>query len=313
VINLLSDLADYMRGEISDESAKGKSPSSFDPSEFPAEVIEGVTRVYLKATEEGPQPKEALEEAVKGQLPRIIDALVEQDIKEHGRFALPFDVKRSRLDGEGVLIRSPFPNAIEATEIFHLDSEHSHQKTTDEDATVVIRYNVVNYIHDAPALRRMFRRIEAETRDSEDRRDHMLDASTIYPLPLFERPGDLDEEPMRLFLAKAFFATDTLHVYDDRVELHSDSEKKTFTDFETFCGALSPSWGFDIHERFWNHTFAPNRDACLSRIERAVEGSPRKRDAERLERLKDFAGSKPFTAALATLARRARVATRYWK
>lgn len=314
VIDLLNDLAAHMHREIAGENAgEGESPSSFEPSELPTEVIEEVTRAYLKATEEGSQPKDALEEAVKEQLPRIIDALVEQDIKEHGRFALPFDVKRSRLDGEGVLIRSPFPNAIEATEIFHLDSEHSHQKTTDEEETIVIRYNVVNYIHDAPALRRMFRRIEEETRDSEDRRDHMVDASTIYPLPLFERPGDLDEKPMRLLLVKALFATDTLHVYDDRVDLHSDSEKKTFPDFETFCEALSPSWGFDVHERFWNHTFAPNRDACLSRIERAVEGSPRKRDAKRLERLKGFAGSKRFESALATLAHRARIATRYWK
>jgi hypothetical protein len=140
----------------------------------------------------------------------------------------------------------------------------------------------------------------------------MVDASTIFPLPLFERPGDLGEEHMALLLAKAFFSTDTLHVYDDRIEVHSGSEKKTFPDFETFCEALPPAWGFDIHERFWNHTFAPSRDACLARIERTVEGSPHKRDAQRLERVKDFAGSKPFTSALTTLARRARVATRYW-
>lgn len=314
VLNLLNDLAVHMRGEISEESRGEESAAStFEPSDLPDELIEGITRAYLKATEESSHPEDALQSAVEDRLPRIIDTLVEQDIKEHGRFDLPFEVKRSRLGGEGVLIRSPFPEAIEAPEIFHIDAEHNHEKTTDGDVTIVIHYNVVKYLHDAPALRRMFRRIEEETRDSEDRRDHMVDASTVYPLPLFERPGDLGEEHMALLLAKAFFSTDTIHVHPDRVEVHPDSEKKTFPDFETFCDSLPPAWGYAIHERFWNRTFAPNRNACLSRIERAVEGSPRKRDVQRLERVEDFAGSRAFGAALETLAHRARVATQYWK
>lgn len=308
VLELLNDLVVHMREEISGEE---NADASFDPSDLPDEVVQEVTRAYLQVTEGSPQPEDTLRSAVKEKLPEIVDAFVERDI-EQGRFTPPFEVKRARLGGEGVLVRSPFPGAIEAPEIFHIDQEHSHEKTTDEGTTVVIRYNVAKYIHDAPALRRMFKRIEKETKDSEDRRDHMVDASTIFPLPLFERPGDLGEEHMALLLAKAFFSTDTLHVYDDRIEVHSGSEKKTFPDFETFCEALPSAWGFDIHERFWNHTFAPSRDACLARIERTIEGSPRRRDAQRLERVKGFAGSKPFTSALTTLAHRARVATRYW-
>jgi len=314
VLNLLRELSTHMRDEISGEGvgADEEGSSPFDLSGLPDEVLDEVTAVYLQATENNAHPEEALRSAVEERLPRIIDALVEQDI-ERGRFAFPFEVERSQLGREGVLVRSPFPKAIEGPQIFHIDPEHSHRKTTDEDVTVLLRYNVLKYIQDAPELRRMFRRIEQEVSDSEDRRDHMVDASTIYPLPLFERPGDLEEEQMSLLLAKAFFSKGALHVYDDRIEFHLNDEKKTFASFETYCRTLPPEWGFSFHEQFWNDTFAPNRDACIGRIERAAEGSPYKKDEQRLKRIKDFAGSRSFNKALSTLGRRVRVASRYWE
>jgi hypothetical protein len=217
---------------------------------------------------------------------------------------------------KGAVVRSSFADEVD---LRALDLDPSHVTCVHEagnGVTAILQFKVSKRLADVPALRDMVQLVEDRARKNEDRRPYLRTAAEIWPLPLFEVPGEVDPATARLILAKAYATTDALRAESECVRVRKIDNMVRYTDFREFRERLTPRQAHRLHHEFWNGEFARDRSGCISRLGRLAEGETHDgRQTQRFRRLKNFVGATDWKESITELHRRAKAAgsAEYWE